>query len=1679
MKNLHYGENINSYNENSCQELAWAIEASFGEFSLILVRCNYANLREHTVQQLREMCAFKIREVHLSESEKTLHSTIKNNLGDEHPLAVMVFGLESVITIEQLLTTTNSVREEFRKNFSFPLVLWINDDILQKLICLAPDFETWSTTIEFIITDNELIHLIQQTADDVFAKLLDFGAGLFLDNAALKLGVGSPRRVELESAWRELIERKIAFSPELKASLEFVMGRDSWSSAEMSRQYYENSLAYWRETHNLERQGCLLYCLGLWWRRYAEENHGEYKLAILKSKSYFEECIGVFEQTEKPQLVAQFINALGATLDKLEQWEELEVIAQKALVLHQVYYKPFRLARAYGFLAEVALAKSVWMEAKQLAEKALSTMRIGFVVAENQDELVRNISLDWVRSYHQGWYLLALGRSLFSLNQIPEAIKVLETAKLETKPNYDPSLYLRILEELRQSYFQEGQYLTAFQVKQQQRSIEQQYSLRAFIGAGRLQPKQRVVNPSLPPVEKPREVAQEIAASGRQQDVDRLVERMRRHDCKLTVIHGQSGVGKSSIIKAGFIPALQQKLINSRTVLPVCQRVYTDWIKELGQRLAKALRNMGNADFSDRVFDSTEAIIQELGVNCDRNLLTVLIFDQFEEFFFVCKEPNQRHEFYEFLRNCLDIPYLKVVLSLREDYLHYLLEFNRLTNLEVISNNILDKNILYYLGNFSVADTKRIIQDLTRQTQFYLEPKLVDKLVIDLSQELDEVRPIELQVVGTQLQSLKISTLEQYQQHGSKQQLVEQFLEEVVRDCGSENEQVAQLVFYLLTDENNTRPLKTRTELESNLNGEAHKLDLVLKILVGAGLVFRVPELPVDRYQLVHDYLVPFIRQQRGAELLAELEREREQRKLSEQKLSRVLKQRLQVAITAGFGLAILAALAIGFAVDANSQKKLAQIGQIEALSASSKALFVSDKKLDSLLAAVTAGLKLREFRLYNIYNPNPSQTKIIQQVYNTLQQAVYGVQEHNRIERSTEPIYSVVFSPDGKTIATANGDKTIKLFRIDGSLLRVFSDHKGELLTVAFSPDGKLLASGSRDKIVNIWRVKDGSLLKSIQAHAAEVVNVNFSLDSQILASASIDGTVKLWNVNNGKLIKTLQSHNGEVRAVKFSPNGKFIVSVGWDKPPWQGKIRIWNVEGVLLRTVDGRGQGTDSADFALNSQTVVTANGGGNLRIWKIAEIHTFKLDKSVPRSINFSPNGQNIVIASDSGKVQFIQITNGQLLTEIKAHDNWSMGAVFSPSGQIIASISIDRTVKLWTVDGRLIKVLNGHNDAIYGVAFSPDGKTLATVSADKTVRLWNVEGAFLKTLDGNQENAHSSVSFSPDGKIIASASWDEIEKKWNVKLWNTNGKLLRSLGGHKYEVGKGDIKTTTFSQNSQLIASASWDGTVKVWTVEGKLLTDFKEHGKPVKGMTSNPGIRRSVNSVSFHPNGKFLASVGYDRNIRLWKLDGTPLKVIPNVHTDQIYRIKFSPDGKTFATASWDRTVKLWSIDGKLLRIFSGHSNWIHGLAFSPDGKLLASAGLDRTVKLWDINNGKLLQTFVGHEDGIYDLSFSPNGKIIASASSDKTIRLWSLDGTLLKTITGHIHAVYGISFSPDGKTIASASWDGSIKIWSAEILDFDRLLVRGCALIRDYLKTNPNVKDSEARLLCNAINIKK
>ncbi|MEH2271914.1 MAG: tetratricopeptide repeat protein [Nostoc sp.] len=1644
MSNQHELENLVAENERSLQTLVRAITLSQGEFSLILVRCNYAALRQDIVQRLHQLSPVQIREITLPMSVKTLYTSIGKELGDEQPPALMVFGLESVKDIDTVLTSANQVREEFRKNFPFPVLLLINDQVLQKLIRLATDFENWATIIHFAIATADLVQLINQTAESIFAQVLDAGAGKFLDNSALNLAIGSPQRVELELAQAELQKRGVKLDTELEASLEFVLGRDA-VSMEQSRQHYERSLALWQQSSKLEQQGCVLHNLGLWWRTYAVQHLTKQQPACLQAKNYFHQCLEVFEQANRPDLVAKFINALGEVLQKLQQWDELEKVAQKGLELYQIYPDWFREARVYGFLAEVALAKSAWNKAKQTAEKALSIVDINQFTEPNAN-------LELVRYYHQGWYLFSLARAQHQLNKVKDALVNLETARRETKPQYDPELYILILKRLRDIYYQQYQYFDAFQIKQEQIKVEHQYGFRAFIGAAYLNPQHEVINPALVQVEKSVKVAQEIAVSGRQKDVNRLLKRMSRNDHKLTVFHGHSGVGKSSILIGGLLPALQLQSIDARDVLPIVVRVYTDWIGVLTKCLTDNITSS----------NSIELICENLQINAERNLLTVLIFDQLEEFF-VYTDKSKRQPFYEFLHLCLDIPFVKVILCLREDYLYYLLECDRLFNFTAINNNILDKHIRYELKNLSSEDAKAVVQSLTKQTNFYLEPTLIDKLVEDLSDE-GEVRPIELQIVGAQLQTHKITTLEKYLQSGTKEKLVEGFLEEVIKDCGSENEHCARVVLYLLTDENRTRPLKTSDNLAEDLKtadivSQEEKLNLVLEILVGSGLVLNIPEDPANRYQLVHDYLVSFIRQSQQARELEERKKDKEQRQLAEAELNRVLKQQRNWALIGGTVMTILAVLSVGFWGQAESQKREVENNRIIAISKTSEALFASGQRFDALKQGIKAGILLKQVPFIK----NDEKKNIDTQVKAALQQPVYWLVERNRLEGHEGLIWGMSLSPDGEMIASASFDHTVKLWKRDGTLIKTLEGHEDKVLSVNFSPDSQMIASGDFDGTVILWK-RDGTLLKKFKAHDSKdsngVYGLSFSPDRdvQIFATASRDKTVKLWNTD-GTLIRTFTGYKDGVTSVAFSPDGKTIATGSRDRT-----VKLWTPNGKLLKTFKDTHK-----DF-----------------VWAVA----------------WSPDGKTIVTA---GRDNFVKLwnLNGTLLKVFEGHRERVMNVSFSPDGKIIASASQDKTVKLWKLDaksdgkldGTLLTTLSGHTNGVYAARFSPDCKTLVTASADTTIKLWQLDaGSFLgkgnrpastcvdSTIKGGQLgsgvlstlNSHSDrvnkVSFSPDGQIIASASYDKT-----VKLWKpADGTLFKTLKGHSDQVN-----SVTFSPDGKIIASGSADKTVKLWKRDGSFIKTLSDSSDKIL-------------DVSFSPDGEFLAAGSVDNTVKVWQRDGNgEFEILPyqtlKGHRDWVRGVAWSPDANLIASASDDNTIKLWKRNGKEFKIYktltgeNGHKSWVYSVSFSHDGKMIATTSNDKTAIIWKQDSDgefRFYKKFKGHNDEVKSVTFSSDDQIIATASDDKTVKLWKLDGTLIRTLTGHSTEILSVSFAPDDNTLALGSADNTVILWHLQQLksldNLDQLLVHGCNWLHDYLKNNPNVSKSD-RHLCDDI----
>ncbi|MDY7024561.1 MAG: sugar-binding protein, partial [Cyanobacteriota bacterium] len=456
------------------------------------------------------------------------------------------------------------------------------------MIRLTPDFYSWATTVEFVISKNEILKFIRKTTDDVFQTISDSGASIFLQDSTFQLEQGSPLRNELELTQKDIENRKIELETELAASLEFVLGRIADNSTETALHHYEKSLALWEKTENRERWGYILFYIGFWWHSYGFIHHSERQESYLKAKKYYQQSFQKFEEDGREDLVSKFINALGLVLYQLKQWDELDYFAKKAVIFHKKKYPhPFRQARVYHFISEVALEKGKWKKGKKLAEKALNIF--AKEIQERYTLILHEEStyLTWEKSFHKAAYLFSLAKAHQGLGEIDSGIRTLNEALELAKPEYDPEFYVNLLNELRKYYFQNSQYFEAFETKQKRREIQQQFGLRAFIGAGRLVHSQSIKNPGVPYINRNNKINPEIAASGRVRDIEKLIRRIRLNDRKLIVIHGYSGVGKSSIIQAGLIPEVRNLIVEERRVLPVLQRYYTDWVQRLGQALTK------------------------------------------------------------------------------------------------------------------------------------------------------------------------------------------------------------------------------------------------------------------------------------------------------------------------------------------------------------------------------------------------------------------------------------------------------------------------------------------------------------------------------------------------------------------------------------------------------------------------------------------------------------------------------------------------------------------------------------------------------------------------------------------------------------------------------------------------------------------------------------------------------------------------------------------------------------------------------------------------------------------------------------------------------------------------------------------------------------------------------------
>ncbi len=590
----------------------------------------------------------------------------------------------------------------------------------------------------------------------------------------------------------------------------------------------------------------------------------------------------------------------------------------------------------------------------------------------------------------------------------------------------------------------------------------------------------------------------------------------------------------------------------------------------------------------------------------------------------------------------------------------------------------------------------------------------------------------------------------------------------------------------------------------------------------------------------------------------------------------------------------------------------------------------------------------------------------------------------------SAEAVLALCYSPDGQTLATVGETWTVKLWdAATGKLLSALSGHTEAVTSVAFSPDGKLLATAGFDQTVRLWDRAAGKELRVLKGHSNAVNCVAFAPDGATLASGGFDKTVRLWETATGTELAQLKGTRVAVRALAFSPLGKVLASGGGDR-----SVYLWNLSDKTERArLSGHTGAVQALAFAPDGMSLASASEDRTVRIWDMGP--------NTPK--------ERVVLDGHDGM-------------EFVPRDAAVLTLAYSPKGTILATGSLDGSLRLWDPAGGVLKaVLPGHPGGTACVAYAPGGRQIATAGRDKTVKLRNVGPPTvpaLATVHGDKQPPWFAL-YSPDGRGLATGGKDQA-----VRLHATGaGATMGSLSGHLPR-----IKGMALAPDGTTLALACQDKTVRLWDVATRSVR------------ATLTGHKLPIAQLAFAPDGKTLASVAGLENsrgntergglgeLKLWDVATAKEKAALAGHNEGVFGVAFAPDGKLLASASGDGTVKLWDpVAAKERLSLNKHEADVRATAFSPDGKTLASGGEDGAIRLWDPTTGKQLRQIEVGEAKIHLLAFSRDGQLLAASvapfEGKSGVRVWEVGTGKSRFELDCPKAVSALVFGPDSKTL--------------------------------------------------------
>lgn len=612
----------------------------------------------------------------------------------------------------------------------------------------------------------------------------------------------------------------------------------------------------------------------------------------------------------------------------------------------------------------------------------------------------------------------------------------------------------------------------------------------------------------------------------------------------------------------------------------------------------------------------------------------------------------------------------------------------------------------------------------------------------------------------------------------------------------------------------------------------------------------------------------------------------------------------------------------------------------------------------------------------------------------------------------------------DAETAALAERDTAVRasyVARMQAARAALqFGEHAAARRSLAEAP---IALRGWEWRLLSAWADRSA---ETLLAHRDQILAFALSPDRKRFATGSRDGTMRIWDFERRMILVETDEFDAWLQSIAFSPDGARIVAGSED-----GALRIIDTASgrELMRRDDfatavrSVAFGSDGLFVGCSADGVCLVFRGLDAPAARLAQeggIHGAAATLDGRRLLTWNSRGDVAVRRMDDLSIERVLRFPGAVTC-----------AASSLDGRLLAAAGAGGAILVWDAESGDARCELRNEDSTSDarcLAFAPDGTTLAAGFGDRQVRFFDLDAcaSMLKRIRGHEETV-SGLAYDAAGETMITASWDRT-----VRVWTLRGpehvEYIPSLVGHA-----GRVLAAAFSPDGAILASAGDDGAIRLWD---------PELAQPLGRIDAH---RQRISAIAFSPDGRLIASASHDRTIALFDAaSGVEVERLVG-HAGHVTALAFSPDGGRLASGSEDATIRLWDLEGQRAPLLlEGHAARVQALAFHPDGRRLASGSRDHSVRVWTFGADGAQPTvrrLDGHTLDVMAVAYSIDGSTLFSGSRDQTVRAWDADGSALAVLDGHGQFVTALVPSPDGRRLAAASWFGEVLLWDLPTTD--------------------------------------